>query len=298
MRLLNVSSARTKPAAWAVYIGVNRVAETHYGLDVEELYSCINDAEILKATATEFIPISDSSASPGVFANGAAKLEDVTAAIRSAVTKAAAGEFVLITFSGHGFSVDLGDLGEHAAWCLSDFPLFDTHLHSLLSESKNSGVRILVISDSCASGGVALPPRPSIPAQLADFAFGDSGTRRLGLGPVKALPYGMVDVLVSEHRNAYRATIEKYRDKVLTASVVHMAACGEDEVTYAGPTGRDLSIFTANVVAVWNGGQGASDFSTFEGELQKLAPRGITPEIEKLVPEDAAFNDLGPFRLS
>ncbi len=67
------------------------------------------------------------------------------------------GDILLITFSGHGGfyeTIDInGNFQRTETWCLYDGQLLDVELVELLSRFEK-GVRILLLSDSCNSGGI------------------------------------------------------------------------------------------------------------------------------------------------
>ena len=89
----------------------------------------------------------------------------VLAGIARAAAALRSGDIFLLTYSGHGGQVpdrnhDEPDLQDET-WCLYDGQLIDDELYFELSKFA-TGVRILVLSDSCHSGSVtrARPPQP------------------------------------------------------------------------------------------------------------------------------------------
>ncbi len=87
----------------------------------------------------------------------AATVAAVVDAIQAAAKKLAKGDLFLLTYSGHGGQVPDKNFDEvdraDETWVLYDRQLVDDELYTLYSKFK-SGVRILVLSDSCHSGTV------------------------------------------------------------------------------------------------------------------------------------------------
>lgn len=85
----------------------------------------------------------------------------VLGALEAAVTKLAEeGDILLVTFSGHGCQVNAltGDEALDEAWCLSGGILVDDELLPFWRRLKTGG-RIVLISESCYSGGIAMAPK-------------------------------------------------------------------------------------------------------------------------------------------
>ena len=87
----------------------------------------------------------------------------VSQAIQNAAKQLSKGDIFFLSYSGHGGQVpDTNrdeDDSKDETWVLYDRQFVDDELHKLYSAFK-SGVRILVLSDSCHSGTVtrAIPP--------------------------------------------------------------------------------------------------------------------------------------------
>jgi len=65
-----------------------------------------------------------------------------------------AGEFLLLTFTGHGTrGPQPSSTGQDSGWVFSDEVLFDVELESALNQLA-SGVRVLVVSEACHSGTI------------------------------------------------------------------------------------------------------------------------------------------------
>lgn len=138
-------------AKLALCVGINNYPGT--GLD---LSGCVNDAkdwgEELDRRGFSVTQLLDSAATKAA----------LTAAIRSVVGRAAKGDVVVITFSGHGTFVPdrSGDEtdGLDEGLCPYDLQtgggaLIDDEIHALFAARK-PGAKVVLISDSCHSGTV------------------------------------------------------------------------------------------------------------------------------------------------
>ena len=134
----------------ALCIGINDYPGTQ-----NDLSGCVNDANdwaaALAARGFSVLRMLDSQATKAA----------MVAAMGGLVGKAVAGDTVAITYSGHGTWVpdQSGDEPDQRdeALCPWDIgqgkALLDDELHALLS-TRATGVRIILISDSCHSGSV------------------------------------------------------------------------------------------------------------------------------------------------
>ncbi|MBX3682161.1 MAG: caspase family protein, partial [Thauera sp.] len=129
----------------ALCIGINN----YPGTDMD-LSGCVNDAAdwsgVLAARGFAVQTLIDAQATKAA----------MVAAIRALVTGAAAGDSLVITFSGHGTYApdENGDEpdGLDEALCPHDIKqgnvLIDDEIHQLFA-ARAAGVRLLLISDSC-----------------------------------------------------------------------------------------------------------------------------------------------------
>ena len=135
----------------ALCIGINDYPGTG-----SDLSGCVNDArdwkQTLESRGFEVRSLIDAEATKSAMAD----------AIGDVISGAATGDTVVITYSGHGTwipdtSGDEED-GRDEGLCPYDIgtngPLLDDDLHGLLSQRK-TGVRVILLSDSCHSGTVS-----------------------------------------------------------------------------------------------------------------------------------------------
>jgi Caspase domain len=141
----------TKPLAQSLHIGLNAVSPAHYGNWSGELAACEADANDMQAIAKA------QGMKTTLLLTAKATRAAVLAAMRAAAKALKSGDFFFLTYSGHGGQV--ADVtGEELdrkdeTWCLFDGQLIDDELYMELSRFA-TGVRILVLSDSCHSGTV------------------------------------------------------------------------------------------------------------------------------------------------
>ncbi|OGQ98147.1 MAG: peptidase C14 [Deltaproteobacteria bacterium RIFOXYD12_FULL_57_12] len=156
---------------YALCIGINNYPGTE-----NDLAGCVNDANDWSAALT----------SRGFTVKQLLEKKATGKAMREAigavVTGAKSGDLVVVQYSGHGsFVPDLdGDEPDGTDECLCPYdiskngPLTDDELFDLYS-ARATGVRVVMISDSCHSGTVARFAPISTPASTA----GDAAPRRL-----------------------------------------------------------------------------------------------------------------------
>lgn len=141
----------------AILIGNDTLDRRHYGSDFG-LNAPINDLDIM-----EHICDIESISYTKLYNSGS---EQVNNEIFNLSNESVSGDFVLIYFSGHGTQIphshDDEDDGYSESWCLYDRCFIDNEINNLLCSFK-SGIRVLLISDSCHSGSIAklFPGHPS-----------------------------------------------------------------------------------------------------------------------------------------
>jgi hypothetical protein len=253
----------------SIHVGVN--ASKAPGLNVQPLVGCENDAEEMRklARARNFVAVDSGPDVPIIREN--ATFENVLGKIRVAAEKLVAGDIFLFTFSGHGtrrgaddpLEADLKD----ETIVLHDKLLIDNVLRRRVWPKFKAGVRVVMVSDSCHSGGIAM----SLMNDSATVASGSSdgwrrGNRRLGIvdgSPVRQtgkMPAsfqvrGVSAVQVQEHFELLKQFYKELRESLpatpppVPANVLLLAACREHETTSDGlPNG----VFTKALLDVWN----------------------------------------------
>jgi hypothetical protein len=154
-------------AKYALCIGIN----DYPGTD-SDLSGCVNDAHDWSNT------LGDRGFQVRMLLDAQASRAALISAIKQTISGAASGDTVVLTYSGHGTWVPdrSGDEpdGRDEAWCPYDIgtagPLLDDDLHDLLN-ARQSGARILMISDSCHSGSVTRGDETDLDAELPRARF-------------------------------------------------------------------------------------------------------------------------------
>src|SRR6185369_8160426 len=149
--------AKSTAKGVSLHAGLNGVSAAAYGGWDGPLAACEFDANDMAAIAKS------KGMKSTVLLTKKATRANVLSGLRDAAKALKAGDFFLLTYSGHGGQVPdvSGDEPDKQdeTWCLYDGQLIDDELYFELSRFA-AGVRILVLSDSCHSGTVtrAGPP--------------------------------------------------------------------------------------------------------------------------------------------
>lgn len=141
-----------EPQGMSIHVGVNELDETHYG-GTFPLAACVNDANDFEQIAVSL------GYEPILLTNEDATTRNFTAAIRQAATNLFTGDYLFVTFSGHGSQVANTSIDEESdaldeTLCFHDRMLIDDELYSLLSELR-PGVNVTMVYDSCHSATVS-----------------------------------------------------------------------------------------------------------------------------------------------
>ncbi|MEO8123196.1 MAG: caspase family protein, partial [Burkholderiales bacterium] len=155
------AAKKTAHKAMSLHVGLNAVSGAAYGGWTGPLAACEFDANDMAAiSAMKGIKSTVLLTKKATRANTLAGMRASAAALKS-------GDFFFLTYSGHGGQVP-DVTGEEIdkkdeTWCLFDGQLIDDELYAELGRFA-SGVRVLVLSDSCHSGTVTR----EVP-QMTDF---------------------------------------------------------------------------------------------------------------------------------
>ena len=256
----------------SIHVGVN--ASKAPGLNLRPLVGCENDAEEMRklARARNFVAVDSGPDVPIIREN--ATLENVLGKIRIAAEKLDPGDIFLFTFSGHGTRRGADDPLEadikDETIVLHDRLLIDNVLRRRLWPTFKAGVRVVMVSDSCHSGGIAMSLLNNSASETV--ATGSSGAwrRRNRLGIVESPPVrqagkepanqsfqvrGVSAVQVQAHFDLLKQFYKDLRESLpatpppVPANVLLLAACREHETTSDGlPNG----VFTKALLDVWN----------------------------------------------
>ncbi|HEV7766834.1 MAG TPA: caspase family protein [Thermoanaerobaculia bacterium] len=281
-----------KPYGRSLHIGVNNVSD-HYDFSLGSLKGAENDAKFMADLALQR-QFSDVRCLIGPQATARAVIDDIL----DAAATLPAGSLFLLTFAGHGieilndnFSIDDRERCDQA-WCTYDRALLDDELKVILPEF-GTGTRVVVVVDACHSA----TPIQNLYERIArartsdcsdeqetilnklEHALGEIAhtfqSRSSVIGELRRRERFLgfeASLLTSErHKELYRsirdALVHAPRKK-LSASVVSLGACRDDEAT---PDGEPHGDFTAAIKTVWKDGTFAGTHEDLWKEVRKLA---------------------------
>ena len=281
------TTAATKAArakAMSLHVGLDSVSAAAYGGWDGPLAACEFDANDMAAVATA------QGMKPKVLLTKKATRAAVLAAMRDAAKKLGAGDFFLLTYSGHGGQVP-DVTGEEAdkkdeTWCLYDGQLIDDELYFELSRFK-AGVRILVLSDSCHSGTVTrdrMPPPPP-PGQRAKL-MPDAVARRVyqqhqafydklqqGVAKAAGTPVVDPDTAIAQVAQSGRlaAIVSKF-----DAAAMLISGCQDNQTSMDG---EHNGAFTEQLLKVWDQGRFDGNYALFHARIRARMPASQSPNL-------------------
>jgi len=293
--------AAKKARGLSLNIGLNSVSPGHYGGWSGDLAACEFDAKDMAALAT------GRGMKTKVLLTKDGTRAKVLAALRAASKALVRGDFFFLTFSGHGGQVpDVS--GEEAdkldeTWCLYDGQLIDDELYLELGKFT-TGVRILVLSDSCHSGTVVragppalgspapelrskmMPPSVGMRTYEAHKAFYDKLQRDVA----KAEGGTVVDPDEALAGVAVSTRLTKIA-KRFKARAVLISGCQDNQSSYDG---QHNGAFTGRLLTVWNRGNFDGNYATFHAHIKGGMPAIQTPNLFTMGPV-ATFLKQKPF---
>ena len=292
-----------KARGLSLHIGLNSVSPAHYGGWTGDLSACEFDAKDMAALATG----RGMKATVLLTKNGTRA--KVLAALRAAAKTLASGDLFFLSFSGQGGQVpdvsgeETDKLDE--TWCLYDGQLIDDELYLELGRSA-SGVRILVLSDSCHSGTVVragppggvpvlpemrskmMPPSVALRTYEAHKAFYDKLQRDVARAEAAAGGKAEPDEVLATLSVNTRLTKIAQRFK---ARAILISGCQDNQSSYDG---AHNGAFTARLLTVWNSGRFEGNYASFHATIKAGMPAVQTPNLFTLGPV-ATFLKQAPF---
>jgi hypothetical protein len=298
----SASSRKSAPKGLSLHLGLNSVDPAHYAGWTGDLFACEFDANDMSAIAES------RGMSPSILLTRDATRKTVLGALRDAAKELKSGDFYFLSFSGHGGQVDdvTGEEDDKLdeTWCLYDSQLIDDELYLELGKFP-SGVRILVLSDSCHSGTVTRAPdpvpRPGDPrpklmpraiamrTYQANKSYYDkvqrdvakaAGKKRL-VDPDLALS----QVAVSPRLEAIAATFNP--------ALILISGCLDNQTSLDG---NRNGAFTEQLIRVWSKGDFKGNYGTFHAKIKAGMSDRQTPNLFPLG-DAGAFLKQGPFEV-
>jgi metacaspase-1 len=297
-------ASKTAPKAQAIslHLGLNAVNPAAYAGWSGPLAACEFDANDMATLAT----------ARGIKASTLLTKNATRAALLQALRGAAktlrAGDLFFLSYSGHGGQMPDSngdeDDGKDETWCLFDGQLIDDELYFELSQFA-SGVRVLVLSDSCHSGTVTreAPPPPTTTEQRPKLmpdavgrrvyaqhqAFYDKLQKDVAAAASKT--YVDPDAALAAVGGAAQAS------KLVGAfkpAVILISGCQDNQTSMDG---AHNGAFTEQLLKVWNQGAFKGNYSQLHAQIRAKMPDTQTPNLFVLGPAQAvnAFLAQPPF---
>jgi len=291
--------AQKVPQAQSLHIGLNEVSAAAYSGWTGPLEACEFDANDMAAIARL------KGMKSTVLLTKKATRANVLTTVRRAAKTLAAGDLFFLSYSGHGGQVpdvsgeELDKLDE--TWCLFDGQLIDDELYFEFSRFK-TGVRILVLSDSCHSGTVvrAAPPQSSSPDQRPRImpptvgmrvyaehqAFYDKLQRDVAKAagsPVTNPDTALANVVLSTRLSTIVGQFNP--------AVILIAGCQDNQ---SSMDGNHNGAFTEQLLRVWNQGHFTGSYASFHAHIRANMPPTQSPNLFTLGPA-APFLKQPPF---
>jgi metacaspase-1 len=277
----------------SLHVGVN-VTEA-VGIDAAALEGCENDArKMLEISRSRgFIHLGDDPDEPVIGSD--ATYNNVLGKIHIAAKELKAGDIFLFTFAGHGTRQGDEDNTEtdfqDETLVLHDRLLIDNVLRRRLWPSFQPGVRVIMVSDSCHSGGAAMSVVDSEIESNEDDPSSSNGFR------VRAISQGQA----KSHMDSLKAFYDQLKSDLpatppaVAAEILLLAACKEDETTRDG---KDNGVFTKALLDVWSTNGSKSYDQLMKGISQKLKDQGIeTTPVMLPIPETSGLGETEAFRI-
>jgi hypothetical protein len=271
--------------ALSLHLGLNAVSGPAYGGWTGPLAACEFDAIDMAAIAKL------KGMKSNVLLTKQATRAALLAGMRNAAKTLKSGDFFFLTYSGHGGQVP-DVTGEEAdkqdeTWCLYDGQLIDDELYFELSRFA-TGVRILVLSDSCHSGTVTreAPPlndplrnqRPKLmPAAVARRAYSEHKAFYDKLQRDVAAAAGgkavdpdaaLAQVAISGRLSAI---VKRFGPRVLLIS-----GCQDNQTSMDG---EHNGAFTEQLLKVWNHGAFDGNYASFHARIRARMPASQSPNL-------------------
>jgi len=271
------------PTGLSLHVGLNSVDPTHYAGWSGPLNACEADANDMAAVAKK------GGIKPTLLLTKKGTRAKVLAGIRAAAKQLKRGDFFLLTYSGHGGQVAdvTGDEDDHKdeTWCLYDGELIDDELYVELSQFA-TGVRILVLSDSCHSGTATRarpePPPPGMRSKMMppDIAaltyeqnkdFYDTLQKDVlkAAGRAEPDPDTMLALVATDPR--VTRIVQDFKP-----SVILISGCQDNQTSLDG---AHNGAFTEQLLKVWNAGAFKGDYVKFHGEITAGLPSSQSPNL-------------------
>jgi hypothetical protein len=238
----------------ALTIGHNSVDPGHYSGWSGNLNACEADAENMANIATS------KGFTVTTLMTKEATRQRVQDEISAAADRLEAGDFFMLSYSGHGGQLpDLNDEEVDAqddTWCLYDGELVDDEVYTLLARFAE-GVRVLVFSDSCHSGTMTKLAyyEGTVRGRSVIHSASDGGYRNMPDEIILPTYRNNKDFYDEILRNLQPESREQAR-----AAILLFSGCQENQLSADGDFN---GLFTAQLLRVWREGTFTGDYPKF-----------------------------------
>ncbi len=278
------------PKGQSLHIGLNSVDPDHYQGWSGVLNACEADAIDMQAIAT------NQGYTTSSLLTSAATRKNVINEINSVANQLNSGDIFLLTYSGHGgqlpdWNQDEPDQQDET-WCLFDGELVDDEIYSLLGRFQ-SGVRILVFSDSCHSGTAIKSAYYYNAARSASMKLDESKST-----VYRAMPNDVALRVYNANKAIYDPilndkTIENARNEV-QASALLISGCQDNQFSADGTFN---GLFTGTMLRVWANGSFSGTYRDFHGSIVQRMPPDQTPNYYFVGTPSPSFESESPFEI-
>jgi hypothetical protein len=224
-------------------------------------------------------------------------------AIGNAASRLYAGDILFLTYSGHGGQVpDLnGDEAENArpdgkdeTWALYDRQIVDDELYAQWATLR-SGVRVIMVSDSCHSGTVAreiafsaMVRATVVPGEVVEPS---SDVTRLIPLEIQTETYkqnkGLYDGL--QRANSRGENVD------VGASIILISGCQDNQSSMDGARN---GLFTEALLRVWNDGMYRGGYKRFWRDISGTMPTSQSPNFFEVGVASRPFERQRPFTVA
>jgi len=282
------------PRGISIHVGLNTVDPNHYDGWDGALNACENDANDMRSLAES------KGFEPSVLLTKQGTADAVKGAIEGAANELASGDFLFVSYSGHGGQVpdknnEEQDDRSDETWVLYDRQLVDDELYALWARFQ-PGVRIFVLSDSCHSGSVTkkIEDQEVVPdvVATADKAAEQSPRYR-------ALPRDKMIATYLQNEELYDGIQEAVPSSTQSASdvgatVLLVSGCQDDQLSLDG---FKNGFFTENLLAVWDNGSWKGSYPNFHEAIRSRMPDKQQPNYTQVGSPNPDFEQQDPFTI-
>ena len=264
------------PYGISVHIGLNTVDPEYYE-PIHDLVACHNDARSMMKIAQQngfdesYIYLDEEGTSYNLIKH-----------LKAAAARLKKGDTFLLTYSGHGGSVEDKsrdeDDGYDETWCLYNRLFFDDEFGKYWSKFK-TGVRIIMASDSCHSGSVS-----------RRFNHKDKQGVRTRFNRKTNLVY-------QRHKKEYEQIPEiisniRHTDKI-KATVLLLSGCQDGQES---EDGKRNGQFTRALLRAYNKGSFRGGYEGLMASMVRMMPDYQTPNLSVIGRKNPEFVSSRPFK--